>query len=276
MSLAKLREHEDILNRAVALFGEDSRVLGVYLAGSFAAGSPDKWSDIDLYVVVSNGEVDRVLRRHHELFGKVGPLLTLFPATHLGDPHQIIAFYRASYPIHVDYQYRAVGDLIPQRKDTKVKILLERNHALRKWRKACETAEETTDLAIQQLQYFEDRFWAWCWYTHGKILRGELWEARDGVEYLRTNVLVPLACASARVVYEGNRRVETRLDSTTQRRLEETIPKQHTRHGYEQALANAMQVYETLFDSLPEAASAAHVDRKFFHSSLKDGMIGPE
>jgi hypothetical protein len=85
---AELQEHEDILNRAVALLSEDSRVLGIYLAGSFAMGSPDKWSDIDLYIIVANGEVDGALQRHHDVFGKVRPLLTLFPATHLGDPHQ--------------------------------------------------------------------------------------------------------------------------------------------------------------------------------------------
>ena len=38
------QEHEDILNRAVALLSEDSGVLGIYLAGSFALGIPDEWS----------------------------------------------------------------------------------------------------------------------------------------------------------------------------------------------------------------------------------------
>jgi hypothetical protein len=266
---AQLQEHEDILNRAVALLSQDSRVLGIYLAGSFAMGAPDKWSDIDLYVIVGNGEVDLALQRHHDLFGKVHPLLTLFPATHLGDPHQIIAFYQASYPIHVDYQYRAVGDLVPRRKDANVKILLDRDGELRKWRQVCESVEETTQVGVERLQYFEDRFWAWCWYTHAKIGRDELWEARDGIEYLRTHVLVPLACASAGVTYEGNRRVEAKLDSRTQRQLEETIPQQHTPNGYERALTNGMRVYEALFDSLPEAGSANRVDRMFFRNSFE-------
>ena len=265
----KLQEHEGILNRAIALLSEDSQVLGIYLAGSFALGSPDEWSDIDLYIIVANGDVDRTLQRHHDLFGRVGPLLTLFPATHLGDPHQIIAFYHASHPLHVDYQYRAVGDLVPRRKDAEVRILLDRNHELRKWQMACEAAEDTTGLPAERLQYLEDRFWAWCWYTHAKIQRGELWEARDGIEYLRTNVLVPLACALARVVYEGNRRVETKLDSTTRQQLEETIPKEHTPEGCEQAVTNAMDLYEALFNSLPEATSVDRVDREFFRSSLK-------
>jgi predicted nucleotidyltransferase len=266
---ARLQEHESILNRAVALLSEDWRVLGIYLAGSFVLGSPDKWSDIDLYIVVANGEVDRTLQRHHDLFEKVGPLLTLFPATHLGDPHQVVAFYKASCPIHVDYQYRAVGDLVPRRKDAKVKIVLDRSDELRKWQMACESAEETTGLAVERLQYFEDRFWAWCWYTHAKIQRGELWESRDGIEYIRTNVLVPHACASVGVPYEGNRRLEAKLDSVTQRQLEETIPKDHTRNGYEQALTNAMDLYEALLDSLSEGAIADRLDRMFFRNSLE-------
>jgi predicted nucleotidyltransferase len=269
MDSDKLQEHESILNRAVALLSEDPRVLGIYLAGSFVMGSPDEWSDIDLYIIVANGEVDGVIQDHHDVLGKVGSLLTLFPATHLGDPHQIIAFYQASYPIHVDYQYRAVGDLVPRRKDAKVKILLDREGKIRKWREASATTEETDDLAVDQLQYLEDRFWAWCWYTHAKIQRGELWESRDSIEHIRTNVLVPLACASAGVVFEGTRRLEAKLDNTTQRQLEETIPKRHTRDGYQQALISAMQVYEALFDSLPEAVSVNRVDRSYFRSSMK-------
>jgi Nucleotidyltransferase domain len=269
MDSDKFHEHEGILNRAVALLSEDSGVVGIYLAGSFALGIPDEWSDIDLYIIVANGEVDRTRQRHFDLFGKVGQLLTLFPATHLGDPNQIVAFYHASSPIHVDYQYRAVGDLVPRRPDRDVKILVDRDGQLRKWRKACLATEETGGLGVERLQYLEDRFWAWCWYTHAKIQRGELWEARDGIEYMRTNVLVPLACAVAGVAYEGNRRVETKLESATKQQLEETIPKQHTRDGYEQALTNAMDLYEALFDSLPEAASIDRVDRRFFRNSLR-------
>ncbi len=34
------------------------------------------------------------------------------------------------------------------------------------------------------------RFWIWCWYVFGKIVRGELWEALDGLHTIRSLALL--------------------------------------------------------------------------------------
>ena len=41
------------------------------------------------------------------------------------------------------------------------------------------------------LAELEQRFWTLCWYVFGKILRGELWEALDGVHTIRGQILLP-------------------------------------------------------------------------------------
>ena len=42
------------------------------------------------------------------------------------------------------------------------------------------TTEELLDL--------NQKFWTWCWYVFGKIERGELWEALDGMDAIRSIV----------------------------------------------------------------------------------------
>ena len=59
----------------------DAGVLGLYLSGSFAKGMPDRWSDVDLYVVVADGMVEEMIDSHHQLIRAVGDVATLFPAT---------------------------------------------------------------------------------------------------------------------------------------------------------------------------------------------------
>ncbi|HLD80089.1 MAG TPA: hypothetical protein VJA18_06030, partial [Candidatus Nanoarchaeia archaeon] len=47
---------------------------------------------------------------------QVGKVATVFPATHMHDPNQIIVFYEETIPIHVDYQYRIDSELTPNPK----------------------------------------------------------------------------------------------------------------------------------------------------------------
>jgi hypothetical protein len=44
--------------------------------------------------------------------------------------------------------------------------------------------------------------WTWSWYIQTKVLRGELYEALDGLQYVRDNVLFKLLAMHA-----GNARV---------------------------------------------------------------------
>jgi predicted nucleotidyltransferase len=267
----KFPEHWQVASRAIELLQADERVLGLYLSGSFAKGKPDRWSDIDFYVLVSDGAEDEVIRSHERLFREVADVATLFPATHLGDPHQIIVFYRSSEPIHVDYQYRALGALKPQKKDSSVIILLDRAGELVRWREACRREPAPPGPTTEQLQYFEDRFWGWCWYAHTKIERGELWEARDMVEYLRSHVLLPLAHREGQL-FEGNRRVEDKFPDDIQRVLAETVASGHSASGYRKALDSTMHAYSQLFDSLPVEARAEvrQVDRDYVCEALPD------
>ena len=48
---------EQLIERATQVLSNDDRVLGVSLAGSFATGTHDRFSDVDLWVVVNQDDV---------------------------------------------------------------------------------------------------------------------------------------------------------------------------------------------------------------------------
>jgi hypothetical protein len=39
--------------------------------------------------------------------------------------------------------------------------------------------------SAEHLAELNQKFWTWCWYAIGKIERGELWEALDGLHTAR-------------------------------------------------------------------------------------------
>ena len=179
----KFPEHYRVLKNSVDLLSADYRVLGIYLTGSFANGSPDQYSDLDVNLIVSVGDRESIIKEQETLREKVAKIATQFPATHLNNPYQIIVFYEGTYPIHVDYEYKTSEDLKPMAKGKDVIVVFDRTGELNSWKKACLGAAEEVTPTLDQLQYFEDRFWGWIIYTHGKIKRGELLTIDFGVRY---------------------------------------------------------------------------------------------
>jgi hypothetical protein len=49
----------ELIERVKRVLGRDDRVLGVWLVGSYARGTNDQFSDVDLWVVVDPADVDR-------------------------------------------------------------------------------------------------------------------------------------------------------------------------------------------------------------------------
>ena len=247
VAFERLPDHRRVAEKALQLLAEDDRVLGLYLAGSFAHGHPDLYSDIDIYCLVSDADREVAEREHEQFRVSVAPIITEFPATHLGDPHQFIVFYEASIPVHVDYQYRISEELVPRAKDKHVLIVLDRTGELGAWKRRSGDLPDEVAPTVDDLQYLEDRFWGWCWYAYGKIARGELWEARDAVEYIRTHVLVRLGHHLHALRPEGNRQLEFKLDTRLLGILRRTIPPNHTTASYCDALRQIIDGYTQLF-----------------------------
>lgn len=267
---AQFPAHKNIAAKIVDLLQRDEKVLGLYLSGSFAHGKPDMYSDLDIYIFVPAESREQMIKDHEQLRGKVGDIVSEFPATHLGDPNQIITFYRGNYPIHVDYEYTVKDELTLRKKDEDVLILMDKTGDLQKWKTACANANEPYSPTQEQLQYFEDRFWAWCIYTDSKIKRGEVWEARDSLEYMRKNVIVRLVYFMHSLRSEGNRRIETKFPKDTVQLLESTLPKGHSQKEYSETLRALANCYLECMEEVTKKFNIAihEKDRDFFRGFL--------
>ena len=192
----------------------------------------------------------RIKQDHSSLRAKVGELLSDFPATHIGDPNQIICLYSGTYPVHVDYQYRAPEELVPRAKGRNALVFWDRSGELRLWKKKCAQVHEEYAPTAESIQYFEDRFWTWCIYADSKIRRGELWEARDMIEYLRNKVIVPLMSYSLSLPLECNRRIEGKFSDDMISELQATLQRGHSRSAYARALLAIARLYLKLVDGV--------------------------
>jgi predicted nucleotidyltransferase len=261
-------DHRRIAENILRLLREDERVRGVYLSGSFVAGKPDRYSDLDLYLLVRREHRERIKREHSSLRAKVGELISDFPATHMGDPNQIICLYSETYPVHVDYQYRVPEELVPRVKDRRALVFWDSSGELRAWKRKCARVHEAYAPTAESVQYFEDRFWTWCIYADSKIRRGELWEARDMVEYLRNKVIVPLMNYSLSLPLEGNRKMEGKFSDDMVSALQATLQRGHSRSAYARALSAIARLYLNLVD---EVTKKFHLD---FKRAESDGVMG--
>jgi predicted nucleotidyltransferase len=68
-------ELSTLIEEASAVLARDERIVAIWLQGSFAAGTADAWSDVDLHIAVRDEAWDAVFGVRHELLGGIRPLL---------------------------------------------------------------------------------------------------------------------------------------------------------------------------------------------------------
>ena len=86
--------------------------------------------------------------------------------------------------------------------------------------------------------------WTWSWYIETKVLRGELYEALDGLQYVRDNVLFKLLAMRRGERPTGARRVEARIGEWSDR-FADTLPVLN-RESMMEALRATMTLYQLL------------------------------
>src|SRR5579872_1227223 len=69
-----IRRRETI-EKAIAIFSADPRVLAGWLEGSLADNSADSFSDIDLYLCVADSAWDEVWPNRRDFIARVTPIL---------------------------------------------------------------------------------------------------------------------------------------------------------------------------------------------------------
>jgi hypothetical protein len=72
---------EDLIREASATLEANQRILACWLEGSFAGGTADAWSDVDLHVAVADDDWDGAVSERLALIARIRPILGFVEAT---------------------------------------------------------------------------------------------------------------------------------------------------------------------------------------------------
>ena len=242
-----LLAHRALLEQAVNYFRGDDRVLGMILGGSLARGTADFYSDVDLYIVACDESFEAVFDERDVAARAIGSPLFRFAVDAIpGGSRDYIVTYQG--PIKLDLMYYRMSEIEPGHRWEKQLVLKDDTGSLAALvsRSASAHPEFPEPRKVLEL---DQKFWTWSWYVFGKIMRGELWEALDGLHTIRSEALLPMLDWTARRRDEGYRRLECKLDSETAARLAATVAPLEAEALYE-ALRAAMALFRDLREPL--------------------------
>jgi hypothetical protein len=219
----------------------EPEVLGMLIGGSFASGEADTYSDLDMQFVVGDEDVKAGANIMRAVADRAGPVVAAFSAEHVGLPHMLIVLYRDL--IHADFEPVPLSRVSPRNAGLASHVLWERDGIV-----SSALPGRYEDHPATDLRWIEDRMWTWSWYVQTKVLRGELYEALDGLQYMRDNVLFKLLAMRREERSSGARRVEARTGEWTQQ-FADTLPVL-SQESMMKALRASMALYQALADPL--------------------------
>lgn len=190
---AGLGTHRMALELVSSRFGE----MPLKLGGSALRGEADRWSDVDLALIVPAKQHREMVAHVYRELEALPQTFVLFHADHLNLPHLLICC--------LDFD-----DAV-----AKVDVEVRADEPTESW--ACAPPFWDREGLMQ-------RACGWTWYTFTKIGRGELLEAADGLDLLRSRAVLPLWQEALGLPREGFRWGERRLPEDLQRRLWSSRP----------------------------------------------------
>jgi predicted nucleotidyltransferase len=104
----RVRERTDLIARATSMLHSDERVVAVWLAGSIGRGDADAYSDIDLWVVIWDNDMDAVREGRRQFVEVLGRPILISEAPQNAPPGgaYLWTFYPGKYgPQHVDWNW---------------------------------------------------------------------------------------------------------------------------------------------------------------------------
>ena len=220
------------------------------IGGSFASSKADDYSDLDMQLVVSGPSSD-MAQELRSIADTAGAVVAAFSAEHVGLPHMLIVLYEDL--VHADFEPVAISALGQRNAGLRAHVLWERDRTV----STALPAEHREDPAAS-LAWFEARVWTWSWYVQTKILRGELYEALDGIGYMRVRVLFPLLAMHNGERPAGARRAEGRMGIWAER-FAATVPRIDP-DSMMDALRATLDLYVELADPLLASFAVSPAD----------------
>jgi len=246
--------HRAKAEAAARAASDNPDVVAMAVAGSFAAGIADELSDVDLRLYVPDHAVERTVDAISALASRCGRVVALFTGEHVGIPTLTIVLYDDL--VHVDFDVLSSTDVGEHNQGLPVVVLWERDGL-----SASLPGTYRPDIGTE-LRWMEARMWTWSWYIQTKIIRGELYEALDGLQYVRNQVLFHLVAFERRVRPAGARRIESALGRLSAA-FATTVPARLDAGALVDALRAEIAIYRELTDRLfPRHGVAAHSDSR--------------
>jgi RimJ/RimL family protein N-acetyltransferase len=240
-------DHGAFLDRCESVLRADRRFVGVAAGGSYLTNAMDAFSDLDLVLAIEPAAYEDVMAERRSIAASLGSLLAAFTGEHVGEPRLLVCLYGDPL-LHVDLKFVALADAARRVEDPA--ILWERDGRL-----SAALAEGRAAYPNPDPQWIDDRFWIWVHYVAGKIARGELFEALDGLAFLRGRVLGPLALERAGARPSGVRRIER--DAPDAARLLQATVAVYDPADSVRALRACIELYRALRPSCVDAKSSA-------------------
>jgi len=253
-SFGSLPLHRAKAEAAAQAASDNPDVVAVAVAGSFAAGIADELSDVDLRLYVPDDAVERTVEAIPALASQCGRVVALFTGEHVGIPTLTIVLYDDL--VHVDFDVLSSTDVGEHNQGLPAVVLWERDGL-----SAALPGTYQPDIGTE-LRWMEARIWTWSWYIQTKIIRGELYEALDGLQYVRNQVLFRLVAFERGVRPAGARRIDPALGDRTSS-FAMTVPARLDAGALLDALRAEIAIYRELTDRLfPRHGVTAHSDAR--------------
>ncbi|QHJ11651.1 hypothetical protein FX988_01886 [Paraglaciecola mesophila] len=193
------------LERIIHITQQNEHFAGLSITGSASTNELDQYSDLDFVLAVKPDSYDMLYTQRQVLAKSFGELLACFTGEHVGEPRVLICLYQEGEELlHVDLKFVALPD-VAQRVDNPIVLWEEESQLTRLYQ------SDEGHYPMQDLQWFEDRFWVWIHYGAARIGRGEFFETLAFISFLRQTVIAPLAKKAHGFEPNGIRRIEQQL-----------------------------------------------------------------
>jgi predicted nucleotidyltransferase len=127
-------EQERVIEEARVLLAADPRVVACWLEGSFAAGTADAWSDIDLHIAVRDAEFEAVVENRMELLYRIRPVLGHGEGAFIGGGRLIFALLAGG--VRFDLYIERLGAVAEPERSSAPRVLFDREEVVSRLRPA--------------------------------------------------------------------------------------------------------------------------------------------
>jgi len=206
---------ETLLEKVKLLVQKDARFMGMWTVGSMATGDADKYSDLDLYLLVRKENYDQVYDERSSFAEKIGKVLSTFEVEWpncqlygviLDNCVEVDLCYCKPEQLEIFGPYKIIVD-----KKGDLPGLLSRH-----------TITYETDVKKRLREHFDFATYNLL-HAINMLGRGEYWSSIRQVEMLRKRIISLIGLRTKTDVEEEYRRLESLVSVKVNKRLQKTL-----------------------------------------------------